>query len=194
VAAASGWPALAAVGTPFIDLLASRLEGIGECGGFIGRRTLDFLTEVVLFRRRSHVNPRRRHDMPPQDWVSSSASAHGRSYHALPVIRGRSGQRTAEPDMGAAALLVQQVQDEQHQRDSGTDGQRRPIPQIGDPRGQHSQPGPAQDAVDRGDQTGPGEQPLPRRALQPHGAQRRLKLRVGLGRVEELAGFGTRER
>src|ERR671913_1755635 len=92
--------------------------------------------------------------------------------------------------MGAAALLIQQVQDEQHQRDSSTDCQRRPIPGIGGPCGQHSEAGPAQDAVDRSDETGPGEQPLPRRDPQPYGAQRRLELRVGFWRVEELAGFG----
>jgi hypothetical protein len=99
-------------GDAFVDLLASRLEGIGECGGFTHRRALDFLTEGVLFRRRSHVNPRCRHGMPPQDWVGSFASAHGARTVPLSVIRWRSGQLTAEPDMGAAALLIQQVQDE----------------------------------------------------------------------------------
>jgi hypothetical protein len=67
--------------------------------------------------------------------------------------------------MGAAALFIQQVQDEQHHGESSAHGQRRPIPQVGDPYRQHGQAGPAQNAVDRGDQTGPGEQPLPRRAL-----------------------------
>jgi hypothetical protein len=74
--------------------------------------------------------------------VASFASAHGGRTVPLSVIQWRSVQLTPTPDIGAVALLIQQVQDEQHQGESSADRQRRPIPEIGDPCGQHSQAGP----------------------------------------------------
>jgi len=107
--------------------------------------------------RRSQVNPRRRQQRTATSELGQPVPLQPRSIanRALPVTRFRSGQPTPEPDIGAAALLIQQVQDKQHQGENSADRQHRPILQSGDPCRQHSQADPAQDAVDCADQTGP---------------------------------------
>jgi hypothetical protein len=87
-------------------------------------------------------------------------------------------------------LLVLQVQSEQQHGDDHPDRQRRSITQVTELPNQQRQAGATQDAVDGSDRAGAGEQRLRRRGPQPNGGHRRLVLRIGLGRVEELAGLG----